>query len=46
MIFLIRILFKLFDDMIDCQQYAFDQQYAINNNFNLCKILIDIIDEN
>ena len=46
MISLVRALLELSGGMVDCRQHAFDQQYAISDNLNLCKILVGITDEN
>lgn len=43
LISLIRDLFEFFNDIVNCQQHAFDQEYTINDNFNLYKTLIDVI---
>lgn len=46
MISLIRDLFELFDNIVNCQQHALDQEYTNSDNLTLYMILIDVIDTN
>ena len=46
MISLIRGLFELSGDKVDCQQHAFDQECSISDNLNLYRILVGVTDTN
>lgn len=46
MIFLVRGLFELFDDIVDCRQHVLDQEYTNSDNLTLYMILVGVIDTN
>lgn len=39
---LVRGLLELSNGVVDCRQHAFDQYYAISDNFDLCKMLVGV----
>jgi len=45
-IVLIRDLFELFGDIVNCRQHALDQEYTISDNLNLYIILIGVTSTN
>lgn len=43
---LVRGLLELSGGVVDHQQHAFDQEYTVGDNFDLCKALVGVTDTN
>lgn len=43
---LVRGLLELSGGIVNCRQYALDQEYAISDNLNLYRILVGVTDTN